>query len=102
MFGTAPPPQRVQIQQMRNGYGFYLWPKLHLSFEEKIVVTDRIVLNVAVGMRWERRNIGIDRLRIEHTLAILGFAARDVAIGQPAPLSSCEVERVDARAEVIV
>ena len=87
---------------MRDGHGRHIGPQLDLPLEQQVVVAHRIVLDIAVGMRRQRRAVGVDRVGIDGAGAVLACRSRNVAVGNARPSASAEIERVHIGAEVVV
>ena len=75
MLWTSTPLEAIEIEHVRNGSRFDVGTKLGVAFQDQVVVTDRVVLNVAVSVWRQWRAVWILGLGIENPLAVFLGAA---------------------------
>jgi hypothetical protein len=51
MVRAATPRAAIKVEHVRNGDGFDVDPEFAVALQEQVVVADRIVLHVTVGVR---------------------------------------------------
>src|SRR5262249_21529675 len=76
--------------------------QLRLTLHQYVVVTQRIVLDVAVRMRWKRRSVWVGRFRVCRAGPLVPVPTANVAIGDPPPLPGGKIERMNIGTEVVV
>ena len=87
---------------MRNRDRLDIGTQLGLTFEHNVVIPDRVILHVIIGMRRKRRTIRVYRFGVMRPRAVIALGAGDVAVSDPSPLSGRQIEGMDIRAEIIV
>ena len=53
MLRPATPLTAIKIEHVRNGDGLDVRTQLAVALQDQIVVAERVVLHVTIGMRWQ-------------------------------------------------